>query len=179
MIRGELTNLRAVDRTDLDCIHSWLDDPDEMRSWGYGAPAPSRNQTIQSIERWLADEAMFGHPSALIIETLEREPIGLMVLSRISFIDRTCELSVVLDAPFRRRGFGSDALDTLLEAAFEQWGYHRVTAYSEEHNSDAHAFFARHGFVCEGRLRAARYQEGIWHDVLIFGRLRATLEEHP
>ena len=75
MIRGTLTNLRAVDRGDLDRIHGWLDDPELMRWWGYGAPAVSRSAIARRIEEWIADEQTWDHPVALIVETLDGEPM--------------------------------------------------------------------------------------------------------
>src|SRR5690606_3706887 len=66
MISGELINLRAIDRSDLELVHDWLDDPELMRFWGYGAPAVSRNHVMQRIEQWLAEEDALGHPVAFL-----------------------------------------------------------------------------------------------------------------
>lgn len=173
LIRGIFTNLRAADRSDLDRIHAWLDDPELMRSWGYGAPAPSRTSTMHRIEDWIAEEQRWDHPVAFIIETIECEPCGLIVLSRLNAVDRSGELSIFLDRSFRGRGIGADSLETIADAAFSQWNVHRLTVLSEGHNTAAHAFFERQGFVPEGRLRGARYLDGEWHDVLIFGRLHS------
>ncbi len=177
MIPGTLTNLRAVDRSDLDRIHAWLDDPELMRSWGYGAPAVSRASIARRIEDWLADELTWDHPVALIVETLEGQPCGLLILSRISAIDRSCELSLFLESSFRGLGFGADIVEAVAEAAFSQWNFHRLTIQVEEHNATAQSFFARHGFSLEGRMREARFLDGKWHDLLIFGRIRADEQE--
>ena len=171
MIQGLLTNLRAVDRSDLDRIHVWLDDPELMRAWGYGAPSPSCANTAHRIEEWIADEQAWDHPVAFIVETLDGEPCGLLVLSRLSAIDRSCDLSLFLEPTCRGHGIGADAIEAIVDSAFTQWNLHRLTVLSEAHNTAAHAFFARHGFQLEGRLRKARYLDGTWHDILIFGRL--------
>lgn len=177
MISGELINLRAIDRSDLELVHDWLDDPELMRFWGYGAPAVSRNHVMQRIEQWLAEEDALGHPVAFLIETLAGETCGLLVISDIGQVDRNGELSIVLTRQHRGRGFGSDALDTIVDVAFDQWNLHRLTVRSEAFNSDAHRFFTKHGFSLEGRLREARYLDGAWHDVLVFGRLRTDQGE--
>jgi RimJ/RimL family protein N-acetyltransferase len=39
-------------------------------------------------------------------------------------------------------------------------------------NERAHRFFASNGFRLEGHLRDARYIDGGWSDILIFGRIR-------
>jgi len=176
MIRGTSSNLRAADRTDLDRISAWLDDPELMRAWGYGAPAVSRSSVARRIEEWIADEQALDHPVALIVETLTGQACGLILLSRISAIDRSCELSLFLEEEKRGQGIGTDLMETILDAVFEQWNYHRIMVYSEDHNVRAHAFFARNLFELEGRMRQARYLDGEWHDVLVFGRVRGAGE---
>ncbi len=173
MIRGTLTNLRAVDRSDLDRVHAWLDDPELMHSWGYGAPAVSHASIARRMEEWIADELRWDHPVAFIVETLAGQSCGLLVLSRISAIDRSCELSLFLDLPLRGQGIGTDVIESIADAAFSQWNLHRLSVQSEAHNTAAHAFFVRRGFELEGRLREARYLDGEWQDLLIFGRLRS------
>ena len=172
MLEGELTNLRAVERSDWELIYRWLDDSELMRWWGYGARAISLASVQDGIEQWLDHERALGHPVAFVIESLEGESIGLLVLSDIQSIDRTAELSCFLESAYRERGRGRDALETLIDAVFEQWNYHRLTARCEAHNERAHAFFAANGFRLEGRLRGARYIDGGWSDVLVFGRIR-------
>lgn len=178
MLIGEQTDLRAVDRSDVEQIHAWLDDPELMSWWGNGAPAISIDQVRQRLEIWLDDERIFGHPMAFIVETLEREPIGLILLSELQPVDRSAELSFVLTAAHRERGLGSDALVTLVHAAFDQWGLHRLTARAEASNARAHRFFEKNGFRLEGRLREARFIDGEWSDIVIFGCVRAEGGSH-
>lgn len=172
VIRGTMCNLRAVDRSDLDDVLAWLDDPELMRFWGYGATAMSRSAAIQRIEAWLAGEESWGHPIAFIVETIEHLPCGLLELSSLSPTDRSAELSIVLKESARQQGFGSDALEAIVDVAFDQWNLHRLTVHCEAHNQGAQAFFLQHGFEAEGRLREARYLDGSWQDILIFGRLQ-------
>ena len=178
MLIGELTNLHAVDRGDSERIHRWLDDPESMSWWGIGAPAISIDLVRQRIEQWLADERLLEHPVAFIIEELEGTPIGLIFLSNVQPIDRSAELSILVSAPYRDGGIGSDALATIRLAAFDQWGLHRLMARSEGSNARAHRFFEKNGFQCEGRLREARFIDGGWQDILIFGCVRAAEDGH-
>ena len=92
-------------------------------------------------------------------------------------IDRRTELSFFLVAGARHRGLGSDMLQTLIDALFADWGYHRVTAKTEARNDRAQRFLTRHGFQFEGRLREARYLDGQWHDILIYGRIDSEVHD--
>lgn len=172
MVTGELIDLRAIDRDDVSLLQGWLDDPELMRWWGYGAPAISRSAVLHRIEGWLEDERVFGHPVAFVIATLEGEAAGFLVLSDVQPVDRSAELGLFLEKRFRGMSLGRDALATACDAAFEQWNLHRLSARSEAGNTSAHRFFQRNGFALEGRMREARYIDGGWSDILIFGRLR-------
>ncbi len=172
MLHGELTNLRAVERSDAGLIQGWLDDSELMRWWGYGARARSLASVQDEIEQWLGEEHTLGHPIALVIETLDDEAMGLLVLSDIQNVDRSAELSCFLESTFCGQGRGRDALETLSDAFFEQWNYHRLTARCEAHNERAQAFFVANGFQFEGRLREARFIDGGWSDILVFGLIR-------
>lgn len=174
MLTGELVDLRAIEHSDGEVLYSWWNDPEAMNWWGIGAPARSRNSVLQQIAQWLDDERRYEHPVAFIIQTLEDENAGLIVLTNFQPIDRNAELSILLMPSFRGIGLGSDALATLVDAAFDQWGLHRLTARCEAANDHAHRFFLRNGFELEGRLREARFLDGGWNDILIFGCIRTS-----
>ncbi len=176
MLTGELTNLRAVERDDAVLIHGWFDDPEAMSWWGNPTPVISLHLLQQQLHIWLEDERTIGHPVGFIVATLDGEAVGFVLLSDLQPIDRNAELSIVLDLAYRGQGLGGDALETLIAVAFDQWGLHRLTARCEAVNERAHAFFQQHGFRLEGRLRDARFVDGGWQDVLIFGRVREAGE---
>lgn len=172
MIRGELVNLRAVERTDVAALHGWLNEPEVGRGWGWSAPMVSLTEAARRVEGWLAEEAALGRPAGLIVETLEGEAIGLAVVVSDRPEARSAELSLLIGEPERwGRGLGTDALRTLLEACFGGWNLHRVWLRSEAGNARAHRLYARCGFRREGTLREAAFLDGRFEDVLVFGLL--------
>ena len=172
MIAGERVNLRAVERSDVPLIYQWSNEPEVMRGWGWSAAVASINAAAQWVEEWLALEGPLGRPAALIAESLDGDPIGLIVLR----VDRpeahAVELSLLVGDPSRwGEGFGSDMLHTTLDACFADWGIHRVGLRVEEDNARALALYRRFGFQPEGRLRQAAFRDGHFHDVLLFSLL--------
>jgi RimJ/RimL family protein N-acetyltransferase len=171
MIPGETINLRAVERHDVPLIHRWLNDPVVMDGWGWSAPARSIQHVAGQVEGWLARETACGRPEALIAESLAGDPIGLIVVR----IDRpeahSAELSLLVDADCWGRGFGTDMVETTLEACFGGWGIHRIGVRVEEANERALALYRRLGFTEEGRLRQAAFRDGRYRDVLLFSLL--------
>lgn len=172
MIRGELVNLRAVERSDAPCLYRWFNDPEVMRYWGLADATVSLAELQRRLEEWLAREAELGRPAAFIIETLDGEPLGLLLTSGESQQHRSLELSLVIGERERwGRGLGTDALEAFLDACFAQWGIHRVWLRSEAFNERAHRLYRRCGFRQEAVLRQASFVDGQFHDVLIFSRL--------
>ena len=171
-IHGELVTLRAVEREDAPALHRWLNDPRVMAGWGAPDHTVSLAETQRRIEGYLADEAAQGRPACLVVETLDGEPVGQVVLSQIQSEARSAELSLMIGEPDRwGEGLGTDALWTALAACFDAWGFHRVWLRSEAPNARAHRLYRRCGLSHEGTLREAAYLDGHFEDVLLFGIL--------
>jgi len=182
VIKGELVNLRAVDRHDAPDIYRWLNNSDVMRYWGLPSSSPSLTEVQRQIEAWLDGEAMFERPQCLVIETLESEPIGFVALGEFKAESRSTELSLLIGEPAHwGLGFGSDALTTIADACFDDWNIRRIWARSEAFNERAHRMFRRCGFTHEATRRDASFFDGQFHDVLVFGLLvsdRCDVEEN-
>ncbi len=171
-LRGERVNLRAVEREDAPALHRWLNDPRVMRFWGSPAHTVSRAEIQRRIEDWLDREAVLARPACLVIETLEGEAIGHVVIGEERAEVRSAELSIMIGEPdCWGQGYGTDALDTLLDACFDAWNLHRVWVRSEANNTRAHRLYRRCGFAHEATLRDAAFLDGHWEDVLVFGLL--------
>lgn len=169
---GERINLRAVEREDAAQLHRWLNDPHVMRFWGSPAHTVSRAEVQRRIETWLDQEAALGRPPCLIIETLEGEAIGHVVIGEERAEARSAELSIMIGEPdLWGQGYGTDALETLLGACFDAWSLHRVWVRSEATNTRAHRLYRRCGFLHEVTLRQAAFLDDHWEDVLVFGLL--------
>ncbi len=176
MIRGELVDLRAVEREDGARLHGWLNDPAVMRGWGASAAAVSAAEVQRQLEGWLAEEAVLGRPAALVVETPapEEEAVGLVVLRAERPEARSVELSLLIgDTERWGQGLGTDAIQATLDACFGGWNLHRVWLRAEAWNSRAHRLYARCGFQQEGTLRQAAFLDGRFEDVLVFGILAA------
>lgn len=172
MIRGELVNLRAVERADLEPLHAWFANPDLMRYWGIPVPALSRAEVGRRIEDWIDRERTLGRPVCFTIELLDQTPIGVAIVIGSEQLPHAAELSLLIGDPARwGQGLGMDALTALVDCCFEQWRLHRVTLRAEAFNTRAHGLFERCGFTKEAILRDASYFDGAFHDQVGYSRL--------
>lgn len=179
MIRGELVNLRAVERTDATTIWRWFNDAELMRYWGISDATLSESALQSRIEAWLSEELHIGHPTCFIVDDLEAQAVGLIILSDYRMIDRSVALSLLIgDVEQWGQGLGGDALKTTIDACFSSWNLHRVWLHVEAFNERARGFYLRSGFTHEGTLRAATFLDGEYHDVHILGMLSTDNQEN-
>lgn len=172
MLRGELTNLRAIERADAGALFRWFNDPAVMYGWGLPDATVSLNETQRRIETWLDEESRRGRPVAFVIEDLTGEPVGLAIVSRIDETHRSCELSLLIgEQAAWGQGYGTDALTTIADACFEEWQVHRLQLRVEADNARAIRLYERCGFRREAALRDASYHSGRFHDLYVYGLL--------
>lgn len=172
MIRGEHVNLRAVDRHDGPSVFRWFNDPDVMRYWGAPESTRSLAWVQHQIEGWIEEEIRLGRPSALVVERLDGDPIGLVVVSSYAPTARSAQLSIMIgETALWGQGLGRDLLQSMLDTCFLSWNLHRVWLRSEATNERAHRLYRRCGFTHEATLRQAAFLDGRFEDVFVFGLL--------
>lgn len=172
MIRGEQTNLRAVERTDARLIRDLLNEPSIATGWGTSGIPVSIHRVASDIEGWIVEEIQSGCPSALIVESLDGDAVGLILVAVSNRPNQSmAALSIAMTTSAQGKGLGSDALAALLDALFDEWGIHRVQVHSEAGNSAAIDFYLSLGFVQEAINKRATFTGGEWSDQLTLGML--------
>ena len=171
MLEGTLVNLRAWECADARRLQRWINDRAVTQFLGSRYP-----QSLAFEESWVAERAAkmqsFGEVR-FVIETKEGLPLGNMGLHDGSPEHRRAWLGMMIgEKEFWSKGFGSDALMTLLRFAFDEMNLHRVALDVYDFNQRGQASYRKCGFVEEGRRRHARYQQGAYHDVVAMSVLR-------
>ncbi|HYU25814.1 MAG TPA: GNAT family protein, partial [Thermoanaerobaculia bacterium] len=70
------------------------------------------------------------------------------------------------------RGFGSDAIGTLVRFAFDEMNLRKLRINVFDYNDRAKHVLEARGFVQEGRLRDDFYRDGAFHDLVIYSIFR-------
>jgi RimJ/RimL family protein N-acetyltransferase len=167
MLKGELVRLRAVEPEDRDRAAAWLDDPEVTRYLTYRYPGDDGD--------WLASEEpnAFATGVRLAIETKDSTHIGAINLYRVHPEDRKAGLGIVIGSREHwGRGYGRDAVVTMLRFAFEEMNLNRVWLTVIDEHAPAVACYKRCGFQEEARLRQEVYKNGRYYDFLQMGVLR-------
>lgn len=171
MLEGTLVNLRAHEVADADAIFRWINDREVARFLKARYP-----QSRAFEEGWMAERASMQLSLSRVsfaIETKDGTHIGNIGLHGGSAEDRSASLGMMIgEKDYHSKGYGSDALMTLLRFAFEEMNLNRVSLDVYEFNAPGLAAYRKCGFTEEGRRRRAMYQGGAYHDVVAMAILR-------
>lgn len=170
MIEGTRINLRAPEFTDLDRNRRWINDREVTRY--LAARYPVSDLAEEAWLRNLVSSPMSFAHVFFAIETKDGRHIGNCDLGALPE-DRAATLGIMIGEPdCWSRGYGSDAVTTLLRFAFDEMNLNKVALTVFDGNARALACYRRCGFVEEGRMRQARYFAGAHHDLVIMSVLR-------
>lgn len=164
MIEGKLVRLRAVEPADAANAYKWINDRDVTRYLMARYP-----YSLASEQDWIANASKPNDYSEarFAIETKEGLHIGLCGLHRGRPEERTADLGIMIgDKDYHERGFGTDAMLTIVRFGFEQMNLHRVSLGVFDFNQRAQAVYRKVGFVEEGRDRDGYFQDGRYWDVI-------------
>ncbi len=168
-LNGERIRLRRHERSDYALYGEWYGDPEVWRltSW---APEPL---TPGAVHRLFEDREMSAtEDSFAIFPDAEERPIGIISLMNISEANATAELSVIIGEPSgRSRGYGTDAIETIVRYGFEELGLQRIGLSVFEFNEKAIRVYSSVGFREEGCLRAVLERDGARRDAILMSIL--------
>ena len=169
MIHGILTNLRAIELDDSALVYDWFNTPAVMDGWGFGVAVVSRTIVAERVAEWIDQERTAGRPVAFIIErAADRRALGLLLAIPLDRERRILRLSLLIgDQDEWGNGYGGDAVDAFLVAAFDGWNAHRIELELEAGNTRAARLYATAGFQVEAVKRGHRVREGVRLDVSV------------
>lgn len=175
---GNLVRLRPAEAEDVPLFVRWLSNP-ELR---YYVTIRYMSEALE--KRWfegMVTSTSGAAPARLhfVIETLDdAHPIGIVGLEDINWRDRNAEFGIIVGEPdFWGRGYGSDALRTILDVGFRWFNLHRIFLHVVAENARAIRSYEKCGFTHEGRLRDAVFIDGAYHDLLLMGILACEFNQ--
>lgn len=117
-------------------------------------------------------------PSSMVFRIdHEDKLIGEIGFRTIKWFNRKAEISIWISPEHQGKGYGRQALLMLMKFAFRTMNLYRLEAEVIDYNDRGKSLFEKAGFVLEGRLREAKYNDGRYHDVLRYGMLRREYDE--
>jgi len=165
---GQRIYLRPLEQGDLDLIQKWANDP-EIR-WLTGEVMPmSEAAAAKFLEKVRTD-----HDRVWFVIALQANDrvIGEAGLLRMFNPWRTTDLSIVIgEKDAWGQGYGTEAIQLMLDYAFGYLNFHRVSVGVVGFNERAIRFYEKVGFKREGIQREGYYHDHQYHDFVMMSIL--------
>ena len=168
-LSGIKVNLRPGSENDFYLLYKWYNDKELNKLAGWNNSKVTIDKLRYNMSR------SFGYdPMNLMIDSKGGTPIGTIQLYDFNEQDKSCKLGIRIgDKDYWSKGYGEDAVKTLLEYAFMKIDMYRVTLKVYEYNERAVRCYLKCGFQNEGRTRQSANIDGKFYDEIIMGALKS------
>jgi RimJ/RimL family protein N-acetyltransferase len=167
MLQGRTVSLRRVEPGDYPHILDWQNDPVVFRWMDYLRPF-----ALADIERSEERATVEGHPFVIVADG---RPVGRIGLNNFRHRDRLASLYIFVgDREQWGKGYGHDAMITMLRYGFETLNLRMIELWTLADNERAIRMYKGCGFVEDGRMRDRSWIEGHYVDHLV---MSITAEE--
>ena len=165
-IFGDKVVLRALELSDNQMLLELMNDPEtEYMLGGSSRPLSMENQ-LQWFNSLKIDERTL---RCVIVNKDDSKAIGTVILSDIDSQNGSAQIHIKLSADGARgKGFGTDAINTMVEYAFNELRLHSVYAEVLEYNLISQKTFEKCLFKKDGVLRSRVYKSGQYINVFSY-----------
>lgn len=170
ILRSERVYLRALEPADAELVHAWYEHADTARLMG---------EMPRSLARRRADadqatsEAGRDWYSFVICLIADDRPIGRADIFEIDRYNGSAGFGLAIgEHDLRGGGLGTEAVNVIVDFCFGQLRLERLWLVTDSVNLTAQHVYEKAGFLHEGRLRQAFYQDGVFQDDIRMAMLR-------
>ncbi len=153
VLENNMIRLRAVEPEDLEIIFQWENDTSIWYLSNTVTPFSkfTLNQYIESARQDIFEAKQL----RLIVEHKEeKRPVGAIDLFEFDPFNQRAGIGILISRKEdRKKGYASEALETLIKYSFEILMLKQLYCNVSENNSDSLQLFIRHGFVITGQKK--------------------------
>lgn len=168
MIKGKNVYIRAVELEDSRLVSAWLNDRETNKYLDIIYPLSKRY-----ADAYVLDGDDGSTKQLYIIDNPERKPIGLFVIDKIKWEYSNCEIGIVIyDKNQRRKGYGRDAAEAMINFIFNEMNMHLISLNVYEGNEIAFNLYKSLGFEVEGILKDRYYRNGKYGNIIVMSKIK-------
>ncbi|MFN0184090.1 MAG: GNAT family N-acetyltransferase [Aquabacterium sp.] len=173
-IESARLTLREVVEGDLDDLMVFNGDPEVTRflpydTWRGRDDAVAWHQRMRTLaETGSARQLVLFHKA-------EQRVVGTLLLFKFDAASSRLEVGYVLGRAHQGQGLMREALAAAIEAAFMQWGLHRLEAEVDPANLPSNRLLLSLGFTHEGTSRQRWRAKGRRYDTCLYGLLESDI----
>jgi RimJ/RimL family protein N-acetyltransferase len=171
MIRGERVYLRPAEREDIPIFVRWLNDAETNSYLSLRSPL-SLPIEEDWFERSVAQQGKDGY-HFVICRLDDDRPIGTIGLFALDLVNGKAGVGITIgEKQLWGQGYGSDALNALLDFGFGALRLERMWLEVYDFNARGRRSYEKCGFTLEGTERHAAYRDGKFIDTQLMSILR-------
>lgn len=169
-IQGKNVVLRAISMKDANLLMDLINDAETEKMLG-GSSFPV---SLEGQEKWISVQTGRIDVLRCIVALKENEEgIGTVILSDIDTKNGVAQVHIKMDKQHGRgKGYGSDALNTIVNYAFGEMRLNCIYADVLEYNTVSQKLFEKCGFHRDGLLRSRVFKGGRYINVVSYSRLK-------
>jgi RimJ/RimL family protein N-acetyltransferase len=177
LLSGVQVYLTALIPTDLPTIARWYQDTELLRLFD-ARPAEPPSEIV--LGQWLEAQHQADNAFPFAIRLLDRpDLLGYIELDQILWTHQVGWVNISIgDRSYWGKGYGYEAMQLVLEFAFQELNLHRVQLTVFSYNTRAIALYEKLGFQREGVYREFLHRDGDRHDMYLYGLLRPEWNPH-
>lgn len=176
ILYGKKTKITGIEMKDQVMLNELMNDPSaeegiESAFW----PVSQYQQ-----EKWFLEDYKNTECRRLAIRDIDNDNIvGIISVYKCDYKNRKCGNGIKLGGVFRGKGYGSDALNTVLKFIFFELNFNRVETIILDKNISSQKLYESKGFVREGTMRKSAYKNGEYRNQYIYGLLKEDFVKIP
>jgi RimJ/RimL family protein N-acetyltransferase len=167
LLEGKNVNLRIMEKEDLPLFVEWANKPEV-----FGEYNPLHQMSKTEAEKMLANPS---DVQPFIIEKKDASKIGFIVHFHVLHMGtgtKQLEVGYSLVPDERGKGYGTEALQIMVDYLFLAKDAVRIQAQTDQRNVASQRVLEKAGFKKEGTLRKNFFIRGEWTDDYIYSILR-------
>ena len=168
MLEGKNVNLRRAEKADVSLIMEWWGNSKYMGDY----------QDVMRISKAKMEKVMLEDTVFFIIEKKDGAKIGHIGGYMHGWMTgRMMEIGFALVPGERRRGYGTEAIQMIVDYLFQETDVVRVQAPTGTENIPSQRSLEKAGFSREGTMRKSWYARGEYIDQHLYSILREEWKE--
>ncbi|MBT1248505.1 MULTISPECIES: GNAT family protein [unclassified Thermosipho (in: thermotogales)] len=121
--------------------------------------------------KYFSETRIIDIPRRVVLNFFESIPIGFVTFN-VRYFNRNAYITYYVKSDMRGKGHGKVILKKAIDYAFDEMNLNRLTAEVYEYNEISIYLLEELGFVKEGVLRKAKYSQGRYFDIYVYGLLK-------
>ena len=177
VLEGKSIRLRLRDKEDLDFVYEFWNNVDWYGKYEAIQPQMSKAELAKRIEN--PHEGAFNEVvqwTWFIIEKKDGTKIGAIIHFLVQPAGRV-EVGYALVPSERGKGYGTEALQIMVDYLFLTKNVERIEATTDTRNSASQRILEKVGFKREGTIRKSGFCRNEWVDDCLYGILREEWKE--